>query len=61
MHSLEHGHTILWYDESVKPGTDAYKDIKAIAAKFDAQDDKFMAAPWNASDGSPSPAASTSR
>jgi hypothetical protein len=51
VHSLEHGHTILWYDDAVKPDTQAYKDIKAIAAKFDGESDKFMAAPWEASDG----------
>ena len=51
MHSLEHGHTILWYDETVKPGTDAYKDIQAIAKKYDPETDKVMAAPWNESDG----------
>ena len=51
MHSLEHGHTILWYDETVKPGSKAYKDIQAIADKFNAETDKFMSAPWNESDG----------
>ena len=51
VHSLEHGHTILWYDDTVKPGTDAYKDVQAIAKKFDAETDKFMAAPWKSSDG----------
>jgi Protein of unknown function (DUF3105) len=51
VHSLEHGHTILWYDETVKPGTQAYKDVQAIGAKFNPETDKFMAAPWNASDG----------
>jgi hypothetical protein len=51
VHSLEHGHTILWYDETVKPGTDAYKFVQQIADKFDPETDKFMAAPWNTSDG----------
>ena len=55
VHSLEHGHTILWYDETVKPGTDAYKDVQAISQKFDPETDKFMAAPWNSSDGGPFP------
>ena len=35
VHSLEHGHTILWYDDTVKPGTDAYKDVQAISKKFE--------------------------
>lgn len=50
VHSLEHGHTILWYDDTVKPGTDTYKDVQAIAGKFD-ESDKFMAAPWMKTDG----------
>ena len=54
VHSLEHGHTILWYDDTVTPGSDAYKDIEAISQKFD-EGDKFMAAPWQASDGKPFP------
>lgn len=48
VHSLEHGHTILWYDDTVKPGSDAYKTLQAIADKFDTY---FIAAPWQASDG----------
>jgi hypothetical protein len=55
VHSLEHGHTILWYDDAVKPNTQAYKDIEAISEKFDPERDKFMAAPWKASDGKPFP------
>jgi hypothetical protein len=50
VHSLEHGHTILWYDETVKPGTEAYESVQAIAKKFD-ETDKFMAAPWTSDDG----------
>jgi hypothetical protein len=51
VHSLEHGHTILWYDaDTVKPGTDTYKLVKTISEKFDAED-YFMAAPWSAKDG----------
>ena len=48
VHSLEHGYTILWYDETVKPGTDAYADVQAIADKFKTY---FIAAPWEGSDG----------
>ena len=35
----------------MKPGTDAYKLVQAIAKKFNPETDKFMAAPWNTSDG----------
>jgi hypothetical protein len=51
VHSLEHGHTIIWYDQTVKPGTTAYKDVRAISEKYDPETDKIMAAPWNSSDG----------
>lgn len=54
VHSLEHGHTILWYDDTVKPGTESYGQIKEIADKLDAQD-YFMAAPWTAQDGADFP------
>jgi hypothetical protein len=54
VHSLEHGHTILWYDDTVKPGTAAYKDIEAIAAKLN-DGDYFMSAPWTAKDGAAFP------
>ena len=50
VHSLEHGHTILWYDDTVKPGTKAYRDIEQIAGKF-ASDAYFMSAPWHTKDG----------
>jgi hypothetical protein len=50
VHSLEHGHTILWYDDTVKPGTDAYKDVQAISKKF-TEERKFIAAPWTEKDG----------
>ena len=54
VHSLEHGHTILWYDDTVEPGTEAYKDVKAISEKFK-ETDKFIAAPWTTDDGKPFP------
>lgn len=50
VHSLEHGHTILWYDDTVTPGTEAYQQIEDIAEKF-AAEDYFMSAPWHESDG----------
>ena len=55
VHSLEHGHTILWYDAAtVKPGTEAYKTVQAISTKFSTEA-YFMAAPWATSDGGPFP------
>ena len=55
VHSLEHGHTILWYDETVKSGSDAYADVKAMAEKFEYPDDYFIAAPWTSEDGASFP------
>ncbi len=55
VHSLEHGHTILWYDDTVKPGSEDYKTVQAIADKFELGD-YFMAAPWQEADGDPFPA-----
>jgi hypothetical protein len=54
VHSLEHGHTILWYDESVLEDDQAVAELRAIARKFPSTTDprdKFMAAPWTADDG----------
>jgi hypothetical protein len=45
VHSLEHGHTILWYDDTVKTGSKAYQQVQQIAEKFSA-DDYFMSAPY---------------
>lgn len=50
VHSLEHGHTIVWYDDSIKPGTSAYQDLKDIAEKVDPSA-YLMVAPWTGSDG----------
>ncbi len=52
VHSLEHGYTILWYDDTVKAGTDDYKTVQAIADKFDSY---FIAAPWTKDDGNAFP------
>ncbi len=54
VHNLEHGYTILWYDDSVSEDADQMNAIQAIAKKFKAEDDnfrlKFIAAPWTAAD-----------
>jgi hypothetical protein len=52
VHNLEHGYTILWYDETIAKDDDALADIEAIAEKFDGDSlrDKFIAAPWQKSD-----------
>ena len=54
MHNLEHGYTILWYDESIADDADQLNVIDGIADKFRSDDNnlryKFIAAPWT-SDG----------
>ncbi len=55
VHNLEHGWTIVWYDDSIAGNSDQMKLLKATAAKFDAQGDAFTAhmiiAPWTSDDG----------
>lgn len=49
VHNLEHGYTILWYDQTVAEDEDQIDAIRAITDKYD--DVRFIAAPWTASDG----------
>jgi hypothetical protein len=55
VHNLEHGYTILWYDESVADDSSQIAAIKAIAATLDDNDTngrlKFKAVPWTDDDG----------
>jgi hypothetical protein len=58
VHSLEHGYTILWYDQTVADDSDALADVRAIAKKFpdpSSLDEHFIAAPWTSQDGDPFP------
>ena len=56
VHNLEHGYTILWYDQTVADDTDQLAQVKAIARKFKESGDnanfrnKFIAAPWTDDD-----------
>jgi hypothetical protein len=53
VHNLEHGYTILWYDESIADDADQLDVVQAIADKFAGSDDirfKVIAAPWTADD-----------
>ncbi|MGA8208662.1 MAG: DUF3105 domain-containing protein [Nocardioidaceae bacterium] len=57
VHNLEHGYTLLWYDETVAADSDQLAVVKAIASKFEGSSlsDKFIAVPWTAEDGKPFP------
>lgn len=50
VHSLEHGNTIVWYDDTITSGTKAYTALKNIADKVSA-DDYLIVAPWTKADG----------
>ena len=59
VHNLEHGYTLLWYDETIADDDEAMQELRAIASKFDSDDDnyrnKFKVVPWLESDGKPFP------
>jgi hypothetical protein len=53
VHNLEHGYTLLWYDETVAKNSSELNQIRAIADKFAGTDDwrdKFIAVPWTAAE-----------
>jgi hypothetical protein len=54
VHNLEHGYTILWYDDSIAGDAGELNVINGIADKFRASSDnlrfKFIAAPWTSAD-----------
>ena len=54
VHNLEHGYTILWYDESIADNADQLNVIDGISDKFRSDSNnlryKFIAAPWTAED-----------
>lgn len=56
VHSLEHGHTLIWYDDTVTAGSKAYSDLQAIANKYDGTTTYVNILPWKSTDGSPFPA-----
>lgn len=53
VHSLEHGWTIVWYDETVAEDDAAMDNLRAIADEYAGTnpEDKVMIAPWTADDG----------
>ncbi len=56
VHNLEHGYTIMWYDETIADSATKLAQVKAIARKFKESGDnqnfrnKFIAAPWTDED-----------
>ena len=54
VHNLEHGYTILWYDQSIADDDGKLTEVEGIAKKLDVSDSnfrfKFIAAPWTSED-----------
>ncbi|GAB2885161.1 DUF3105 domain-containing protein [Nocardioides pacificus] len=58
IHNLEHGFTILWYDETAADDEQMMDDITGLATKFKGTENfrnKFKAVPWMEKDGEPFP------
>lgn len=59
LHNVEHGFTILWYDEKVADDPSMLADVKSIADRLDDSDTNnrfsFKAVPWTSDDGDPFP------
>ena len=54
VHNLEHGYTIVWYDESIADDSEAIAMLRAIGGKLDSTSnlrEKFKIAPWTDDDG----------
>lgn len=54
VHNLEHGYTILWYDETAASDEETMDEIRGIASKFGGEENyrnKFKAVPWTSEDG----------
>ncbi len=49
VHNLEHGYTIVWYDETINADADQIAELRAIANKFPGDKNfryKFKVVPW---------------
>ncbi len=55
VHNLEHGWTIVWYDETIAEDADQLRQLKATGEKFDAgggdPKSNVIIAPWTEEDG----------
>lgn len=53
VHNLEHGYTLLWYDDTIANNDKDLGELRAIAEKFGGGDNlrnKFIALPWTKDD-----------
>ncbi len=60
VHNLEHGYTVLWYDETIADDSEALATVEDLATKFEVgtpddietyNENKFLAVPWTSDDG----------
>lgn len=54
VHNLEHGYTLLWYDETIAADAEAMDQLRGIASKFGDDTNmrsKFKVVPWTEEDG----------
>ena len=51
VHSLEHGHTLIWYDATIKEGSQDYKALQAVADSYDGTTTYVNILPWTSADG----------
>ena len=53
VHNLEHGYTIVWYDETIAADEDKLTELRGIARKFPGTENfryKVIVAPWTKAD-----------
>lgn len=58
VHNLEHGYTILWYDETAADDDEMMDQVRAISQKYKGTSNlrlKFKAVPWTEDDGAAFP------
>lgn len=58
LHNLEHGFTVMWYDETIADDADAITELRAIASKFSDTTNlrnAFIVAAWTSDDGADFP------
>lgn len=57
VHSLEHGWTVIWYDQTVADDDAAMDDLRRISDEYAGSnpEDKVMIAPWTEEDGAAFP------
>lgn len=51
VHSLEHGHTLIWYDDTITTGSQGYRDLQKIANRYEGTTTDINVVPWLSSDG----------